>query len=160
MTWNHRIIKHDIKKPAYFAIHEVFYEEDGKINGWTQDPIDISGESREEILRILKQISLDIKTPVLNESKLLKATMNKTKIKLVQTSIAYPEQYDAFLGNQIVGYLRLRGGSFRVNYPNFEGKIIYEAQPNGDGFFSDDERDFYLNKAIKVIERELAKKSE
>ena len=38
------------------------------------------------------------------------------EIKLIQTCGACPEQYDAFIGEEQVGYLRLRHGYFRWQY--------------------------------------------
>lgn len=82
-----------------------------------------------------------------------------SKIKLVLTCIACPEQYDAFLDGKRVGYLRLRHGRFRVDYPDAGGETIYEALPKGDGAFFEGERQKYLNKAIRVIEKKLADKT-
>jgi hypothetical protein len=69
---------------------------------------------------------------------------------------ACPEQYDAFDedGKQ-VGYLRLRHGHFRVDYPDCGGETIYEAHPMGDGIFDDEERDYYLRFAVDAIERRM-----
>lgn len=72
-------------------------------------------------------------------------------IELHQTCETCPEQYDAFLGERQVGYLRLRHGYFRVDFPDCGDKIIYEANPIGDGEFFTEERDFYLNEAKKAI---------
>ena len=38
------------------------------------------------------------------------------KIELVKTCGACPEQYDAYFEGYQVGYLRLRHGTFRVDY--------------------------------------------
>lgn len=67
------------------------------------------------------------------------------EINLVQTCGACPEQYNAYVGDRLVGYLRLRHGCFRVDFPDCGEKTIYEAYPDGDGFFTADERDGYLN---------------
>ncbi len=72
--------------------------------------------------------------------------------KLIQTCGACPEQYDVFKDEKQVGYLRLRHGYFRADYPDVGGETVYEAYPNGDGVFEDHERDFYLYEAIKAIE--------
>lgn len=72
MTWNYRIIQHDGSSPVYYEVHEVFYDEAGKITSWTSDPIDLTGESKSGIDRTLKQISSDCKQPVLSESELIK----------------------------------------------------------------------------------------
>ncbi len=77
-------------------------------------------------------------------------------IKLVMTCGACPEQYDAFLDGEQVGYLRLRHGDFRVDFPDCEGETIYEASPRGDGAFEDGERDYYLRFAVDAIHKRLA----
>ena len=74
-----------------------------------------------------------------------------TEIILVKTCGACPEQYDAFIGDEQVGYLRLRHGYFRVDYPDCGGETIYSAEPKGDGCFECDEREYYLEEAKKAI---------
>lgn len=75
-------------------------------------------------------------------------------IRLVQSSEAFPEQYNAFdpQGN-VVGYLRLRWGFFGVSCPDCEGEQVYlNDAVNGDGFFfSNTARKKALRKAKAVI---------
>lgn len=76
------------------------------------------------------------------------------KIELVKTCEACPEQYDAFIGDKLVGYLRLRHGYFTVQYPNSSGEVVYEAEPKGDGLFEDEEREGYLAAArLRLINK-------
>ena len=56
MTWNHRIIEHG---PEDFRLHEVFYSEDGAVEMWTENAVDVAGENREEILILLRQMLRD-----------------------------------------------------------------------------------------------------
>lgn len=72
-------------------------------------------------------------------------------MKLIKTCDACPEQYDAYLDGKMVGYLRLRHGSFTVTCPSVGGTLVYEAEPEGDGAFEDDERDYYLRFAVAAI---------
>lgn len=72
-------------------------------------------------------------------------------ITLIETCSACPEQYDAFIGDKPVGYLRLRHGHFRVDYPQCGGETIYDAYPYGDGIFEDYERYKYLQEAKQAI---------
>jgi hypothetical protein len=72
-------------------------------------------------------------------------------IRLEETCGACPEQYDAYLGDEKVGYLRLRHGYFTVTCPWVGGKLVYEAQPRGDGLFEYEERDRYLEAACAAI---------
>lgn len=72
-------------------------------------------------------------------------------LRLVCTCAVAPEQYDAFLGNEQVGYLRLRHGHFTGTYPDVDGELIYEADPKGDGCFEDDERAHFLMEAVRAL---------
>jgi len=88
---------------------------------------------------------------------------NPETVRLVQTCGACPEQYDVFLGDQMIGYLRLRHGEFRADYltplpPNentdhwpWRHETVYRANPEGDGCFAVEERDYYLRFAVDAI---------
>lgn len=94
-----------------------------------------------------------------NEGKLLevqKIFLDKG-LELHLTCQACPEQYEVFLeGTKVqAGYLRLRHGSFRVDYPDCGGETIYEASPKGDGIFENDERAFFLSEALQAITKKL-----
>lgn len=81
------------------------------------------------------------------------------RIRLVQTCQACPEQYDAFHGDELVGYLRLRGGCFRVDCPNVRGKAVYmvefRTEPYKGMFATAAERADYLGEARLAIARWL-----
>lgn len=74
--------------------------------------------------------------------------------RLVCTCSVCPEQYDVFDESTRVqiGYLRLRHGWFRADVPACGGETVYEANPNGDGAFDEDERVGYLTNAVKAIQ--------
>lgn len=81
------------------------------------------------------------------------------------TSGACPEQYDVYKGDNLVGYVRLRGGTLRFIYPDVGGETIYEHGFEDDDsykgcFDSEEERDFHLTEISKALtgrlERELA----
>ena len=90
----------------------------------------------------------------------LKDEQTISDFKLILTCPACPEQYEVFdkKGKQ-VGYLRLRGGWFRVDYPDCGIKTIYEAYPKGDGIFDEDERGYFLIEAVQAIKNELMKEN-
>lgn len=65
-----------------------------------------------------------------------------------------PEQYDAYLGERVVGYVRMRHGAFAVHCPDVAGEqILYTTLPQGNGCFESGERDFFLGLAATVIDR-------
>lgn len=72
--------------------------------------------------------------------------------ELHRTCLACPEQYDVFANGKQVAYLRLRHGSFRADVPDCGGETVYEADPDGDGVFTDSERVRYLTEAILAVQ--------
>jgi hypothetical protein len=72
-------------------------------------------------------------------------------IQFTCTSIACPEQYDALINGQIVGYLRLRHGIFTVTCPDVGGCLVLEADTIGDGMFDLSERGHFMDKARDII---------
>jgi hypothetical protein len=72
---------------------------------------------------------------------------------LHETSCSCPEQYDVYLDNKLVGYLRLRHGYFRAECP--KGQIVHVAYPDGDGRFTEGERDVHLKAALVAIKLQL-----
>lgn len=70
---------------------------------------------------------------------------------MFKTCDACPEQYDALYDGKNVGYLRLRHGNFYVQCPDVGGETVYDAKPQGNGMFEDDEREYYLVSAQQAI---------
>lgn len=69
---------------------------------------------------------------------------------------ACPEAYDAYLNDKMVGYLRLRGGRFTVDCPNYGATRMYEAhhvgyEGKGGQFLNDVEREYHLSIAKQSI---------
>lgn len=71
-----------------------------------------------------------------------------TKLKLVKTCDACPEQYDGYIDGERVAYLRLRHGNFDAEYRN---RRVFTGCPEGDGIFDPDERTSWLQKASLAI---------
>lgn len=76
---------------------------------------------------------------------------NKRVVTLKETCFACPEQYDAFVGKKMVGYLRLRHGLFYVACV-FCGEHLYERECESGGRFEDWERDLVLTRAKLELE--------
>lgn len=72
-------------------------------------------------------------------------------LELRLTCPSHPEQYDVYDGEKQVAYFRLRHGEFRVDVPECGGEIIYEVEPEGDGFFEEHERQKYLEEAVRAV---------
>jgi len=72
--------------------------------------------------------------------------------RLERTCFACPEQYDVYAGEEQVAYFRLRHGSFYAAVPDHGGEIVYQADPDGDGIFEDNERFRYLREAILAVQ--------
>lgn len=68
MNWNYRIIE----RGGRYGIHEVFYDNDGRIMSWTEEPIDLVRGNAKQLRGDLKHMVADMKRPVLHEAELLK----------------------------------------------------------------------------------------
>lgn len=81
--------------------------------------------------------------------------------KLEQTCMACPEQYDVYLNDEMIGYLRLRHGSFTASYPDWNGNLVYHTtEVIGDGIFASSERMTQLTKAVTALLAEHNKPKE
>jgi len=54
-----------------------------------------------------------------------------------------------FLRTENKAYYQLRHGKFTVETPDWGGRIVYEAYPNGDGMFDADERLVLITSALR-----------
>lgn len=90
------------------------------------------------------------------------------KLEFEQNCFACPEQYDVYVvdysevdtvSRKTVGYIRLRWGSLRAYYPDYEnGELIYSHDFHEECkgcFSSEDQRAYYLNKIEEIIKEKL-----
>ena len=79
---------------------------------------------------------------------------------LICTCQCCPEQYDVLdsEGKQS-GYIRLRGGNFRVYYPDTGGELVFYHRFEEDAwkgmFDNEEEREKYLTEAVKAIHNKI-----
>lgn len=79
-----------------------------------------------------------------------------------ETSCSCPEQYDVHdENNNIVGYVRLRHGFLRCEFPYCGGETIYQANIGDEwtgSFENDNQRQQYLTDIAEAIHCSLAKR--
>ena len=66
MTWNHRVLAHEHKGELTFAIHEVFYNDDGIPDMCTEDPVGVVGDTLPELSQTLRRMLSALIEPILN----------------------------------------------------------------------------------------------
>lgn len=60
--WNHRIFRHKGKEGPTFSLHECYYNEEKKPDGWTKEPISVAHyESVDELIEALEMMLKDAK---------------------------------------------------------------------------------------------------
>ena len=70
MTWNHRVIRRKYETgEEYFAIHEVYYDDNGKPNGVTALPIAIFEDSVEDLAITIERVKECLSKPLLDYDK-------------------------------------------------------------------------------------------
>lgn len=69
--WNHRVMRRvypksvDPKQP-YYGIYEVYYDAEGRPDGWTSEPVDVVGDTVEEVAETLRLMLKAVEQPVLD----------------------------------------------------------------------------------------------
>jgi len=73
MSWNYRVFKKsDVDGMEYYEIHEVYYDEEGKIEGWTEACVSPAGLSEDELKRDLLNMLEAFGEPAMDEAGLQK----------------------------------------------------------------------------------------
>jgi hypothetical protein len=62
VTWNYLVMVHD----GRYAVHAVYYTDDGRISDWSAEPMSLTGESAEEFGEELVRIRRALSEPVLD----------------------------------------------------------------------------------------------
>ena len=77
------------------------------------------------------------------------------KFYFLNTCYASPEQYDVYRANgELCGYVRLRWGALRADYPNIEGDSIYTKSFNDESSSSENEKkihDYFKDTDVNII---------
>lgn len=67
MTWNYRVIKRYIGDEESYGIHEVYYDDNGYLDAYSENPIAPHGNSFNELIEDFEHYSRALKEPVLSE---------------------------------------------------------------------------------------------
>lgn len=67
--WNHRVIRkrHTETESVAYQVHEVYYHENGAIEGWTEKPVAPMGETIEELREDIRYFLHAFRRPILEE---------------------------------------------------------------------------------------------
>ena len=66
MTWNHRVVRQRKGDETWLGIHEAFYGDDGKLS-WTENPVDVVGETVDDLRWTLERMLAALDEPIINE---------------------------------------------------------------------------------------------
>ena len=67
--WNYRAIRksHEESDTDTYQIHEVYYDKDGNIEGWTESPVKPLGETPDELREDIRFFIKAFQKPILEE---------------------------------------------------------------------------------------------
>mgnify|MGYP001560878605 CR=1 FL=1 len=66
MTWNHRVIRHVESDNEWYAIHDVYYDENDEPDGVTLDPEAVIGDNLEDLQQTLEWMTKALSAPILD----------------------------------------------------------------------------------------------
>jgi len=64
-TFNHRVMAHKSGRFVYLQIHEVYYDDNGVPDGYTQNAVTVGGETTAELVWVLDKMKLCLDKPIL-----------------------------------------------------------------------------------------------
>lgn len=71
-NWNHRVVKiEQTNGEIYYGIHEVYYDDDNKVNSWTENPVRVQEESIEELRITLERMLKSLDKDIIDEKEML-----------------------------------------------------------------------------------------
>lgn len=74
MTWNYRVVRTTDGEEESFAIYEVYYDDDGRPEARTEDPVHPSGETLEELAEDFTYYQAALSQPMLDDTVFRQAT--------------------------------------------------------------------------------------
>ena len=69
MSWNYRVMKSKDGEDDWYQIHEVYYDEDNNVNGWTKNGATVGGNTIDEVRSSLKLMLASLNKEALNQNK-------------------------------------------------------------------------------------------
>ena len=69
MSWNYRVMKSKDGEDDWYQIHEVYYDGDNNVNGWTKNGATVSGNTIDEVRSSLKLMLASLNKEALNQNK-------------------------------------------------------------------------------------------
>jgi hypothetical protein len=96
---------------------------------------------------------LDREEKIYNKHQLWNLPIMVNGYTFKKTCVACPEQYDVFVGDTQVAYVRLRHSKLKCVVPDIGGIEVYSKTLDGDdvGIFPDAQRFYYLNECADAI---------
>ena len=74
MTWDYRVMRRvtkvNGKRDVSFGIYEIFFDEKGKLEGWTEDSVEPHGDTLKDLKTDLKWMTQAFNKPILDYNKL------------------------------------------------------------------------------------------
>jgi len=64
-SWNHRLLAHIHDEEVYLQVHEVYYNDDGIPNGYSENPVTIGSEEIKGIKWVLTNVRKCLDKPIL-----------------------------------------------------------------------------------------------
>lgn len=66
MNWNYRVVRTRTSFGELYQVHEVYYADNGEITAWTENPINPTGETPEELKKDFSMQLEALEKPVLD----------------------------------------------------------------------------------------------
>lgn len=80
-TWNYRVLYSKEHDEEYFAIHEVYYNDNKEADGYVDTPAVVMSDEAEGMVEVLKMFSAALEKPIIDKANFPQEYKPKTNEK-------------------------------------------------------------------------------
>ncbi len=90
MYWNYRMVRTDYEQSSSYDIHEVYYDDNDQIEGWSADPLSPSGKTIAWLKKDLAYMAQALDRPLLTKVVAEDGKEKLVGVELDQTPLPAP----------------------------------------------------------------------
>lgn len=127
-NWNYRVIRKNCQRTGTitYQVHEVYYAEDGRIDCWTQQPVEPLGTSEAQLRNDVHAFLAAFRQPMLEE-KFVLGQLQLVEEKVESTSEGDLERDYKSRVSRASGYLFQMLGNHLLLKQNSDLRLAYDA---------------------------------
>lgn len=154
MIWNYRVVRTEEEEYDSYRLYEVYYDDEGKIEGMTKDSTQPSGESVEELQNDLEYMMEAFGNPVLDMKELEKHFEETPPWEEIVAGMEAIRTKKSDKGTRVqVNNSLVKPHAWVILKINHEGKTLYKVLAGWNGGYLDSDS-WRMNSGIVAVDKQ------